>query len=66
MAEYLLRDEVLAIVKCSKSQLYNLMERDDFPRPIKVGSSNRWIRSEVEDWFAVQVQNRGSKTPVLN
>lgn len=66
MSEYLLRDEVLAIVKCSKSQLYNLMEREDFPRPIKVGSSNRWIRSEVEDWFAVQVQNRGSKTAVLN
>ena len=66
MADYLTRDEMLAIVKCSKSQIYNLMEFDDFPRPIKVGSSNRWIRAEVEAWFDAKIMKRGSKTPVLN
>ena len=66
MADYLTRDDVLAIVKCSKSQIYNLMESDDFPRPIKVGSSNRWLRSEVEAWFDAKIMKRVSKTPVLN
>ena len=66
MTELLTRDEVLAIVKCSKSQIYVLMGSDDFPRPIKVGSANRWIRSEVEAWLDAKVLNRVSKTPVLN
>ena len=66
MADYLTRDEMLAIVKCSKSQIYNLMELDDFPRPIKVGSSNRWVRAEVEAWFDAKIKKRVSKTPVLN
>ena len=66
MTDYLTRDEVLAIVKCSKSQLYNLMAGDGFPRPIKVRTSNRWIRSEVEEWFAAKVLDRDAKTPVFN
>lgn len=65
MTELLTRSEVLAILKCARSTVYVLMESDDFPRPIKVGHANRWLRSELEAWLDAKVLNRVSKTRVL-
>lgn len=41
----------------SKQSIYNIMEEDDFPKPINVGSrSKRWIASEVENWIQGKIE----------
>lgn len=41
----------------SKQSIYNIMEEDDFPKPINVGSrSKRWIATEVENWIQGKIE----------
>lgn len=56
--DLLTRNEVLALLKCSRSSLYVFMETRNFPRPLKLGASNRWIKAEVEAWVDDQASNR--------
>ncbi|WP_311753878.1 AlpA family transcriptional regulator [Proteus columbae] len=37
---------------------YKLIQDGEFPKPIKLGRSSRWLRSEVEQWL----QNRISES----
>jgi len=52
MSEKLLR---LTAVKertgCSQSKLYALMQRGDFPRPIKLDGCALWPESKVVAWI---------------
>ena len=58
MTELLSLPEVLAVVKCSRATIYILMQRDSFPRPLKVGRNNCWIASEVDEWITQQATAR--------
>ena len=29
---------------------YKLIKDGDFPKPVKLGRSSRWLKSEVENW----------------
>lgn len=41
----------------STQTIYNLMEREGFPRPIRfVGRSVRWISSEVDAWVNGRIE----------
>ena len=50
--------EIQTLLKCSRSAVYQWMAGDGvdtrFPAPVKLGRANRWIQSEVEEWFALQ------------
>lgn len=35
---------------CSDKWFYKLIQDGLFPKPIKLGRSSRWLKSEVEDW----------------
>ncbi|MES2027429.1 MAG: AlpA family phage regulatory protein [Pseudomonadota bacterium] len=35
---------------------YKLIKDGEFARPIKFGRSSRWLKSEVEAWVLVRVQ----------
>ena len=59
MHDLMTRDEVTDRVRCGRSTLYILMNRDGFPRPIKIGRDNRWIASEVDAWLERQAARRG-------
>ncbi|EOT6760323.1 AlpA family transcriptional regulator [Klebsiella aerogenes] len=40
---------------------YKLIKDGQFPKPIKLGRSSRWLRSEVEDWLEERIaDSRGS------
>ncbi|HCU1240453.1 AlpA family phage regulatory protein [Klebsiella variicola] len=40
---------------------YKLIRDGQFPKPIKLGRSSRWLRSEVEDWLEERIaDSRGS------
>ncbi|MEX6282192.1 helix-turn-helix transcriptional regulator [Providencia hangzhouensis] len=34
---------------------YKLIQDGEFPKPIKLGRSSRWLKSEVEDWLQVRI-----------
>ncbi|WP_272571157.1 helix-turn-helix transcriptional regulator [Providencia sp. PROV254] len=35
---------------------YKQIQDGNFPKPIKLGRSSRWLKSEVESWLNVQVE----------
>ncbi|MCG9528819.1 AlpA family transcriptional regulator [Providencia rettgeri] len=35
---------------------YKLIQDGEFPKPIKLGRSSRWLKSEVELWLSVRIQ----------
>ena len=34
---------------------YKLIQDGKFPRPIKLGRSSRWFKSEIENWMHQQI-----------
>ncbi|MEY0266616.1 helix-turn-helix transcriptional regulator [Morganella morganii] len=39
---------------------YKQIQNGKFPKPIKLGSSSRWLKSEVEAWLLVRItESRG-------
>ncbi|MER1936842.1 AlpA family transcriptional regulator [Providencia rettgeri] len=34
---------------------YKLIQEGEFPKPIKLGRSSRWLKSEVEDWLQERI-----------
>ncbi|QBX69358.1 helix-turn-helix transcriptional regulator [Serratia quinivorans] len=45
---------------CSNKWFYKLIQDGEFPKPIKMGRSSRWLKSEVENWVQQRIyQSRG-------
>ncbi|WP_323169262.1 AlpA family transcriptional regulator [Pantoea agglomerans] len=40
---------------CSDKWFYKLIKDGVFPKPIKLGRSSRWLKSEVEDWVKLRI-----------
>ncbi|HGY2578584.1 helix-turn-helix transcriptional regulator [Providencia stuartii] len=39
---------------------YKLIQDGEFPKPIKLGRSSRWLKSEVEQWLQARIdESRG-------
>ncbi|HIE0659591.1 TPA: helix-turn-helix transcriptional regulator [Providencia rettgeri] len=34
---------------------YKLIQDGEFPKPIKLGRSSRWLKSEVEQWLQTRI-----------
>ena len=52
---------VLGMTGISKSYLYQLVSKGDFPRPVQLvqgGKSVAWIESEVQSWVESRIQAR--------
>lgn len=42
---------------------YKLIQDGEFPKPIKLGRSSRWLKSEVEDWLQARIdESRGANS----
>lgn len=52
--------EVLAMVALGKTKLYDMIQLEEFPEPIKLGSLSRWSLLEVQEWIAQQKMNRAA------
>ena len=58
----LTRREVEAIVKLSRASIYNMMRREMFPVPIRVGpQAVRWKQSEIIDWLEARPRATGNQ-----
>jgi len=45
--------EVVAICGISRSTIYEMIRRDEFPAPVKLGArAVGWRRSDIEAWYA--------------
>ena len=48
-----------------RTRIYGLIRQGQFPRPIKLGRTARWMRSEVDQWLAKlaahQVEQNGGQ-----
>ncbi|MBX4507754.1 hypothetical protein CF032_13840 [Klebsiella oxytoca] len=40
---------------------YKLISEGQFPRPIKLGRSSRWMQSEVENWVKQRINQSRSE-----
>ncbi|MCU6209145.1 helix-turn-helix transcriptional regulator [Enterobacter cloacae] len=40
---------------CSDKWFYKLIQEGLFPKPIKLGRSSRWLKSEVEMWVRERI-----------
>lgn len=42
---------------------YKLIQDGEFPKPIKLGRSSRWLKSEVEAWMQARIdESRGGNS----
>jgi len=49
--------DVCSYVGLSRSQIYNLVSQDMFPKPIKLGErASGWIESEVSTWIDQRIK----------
>lgn len=63
----LLNDQLVNMVfittytNCSDKWFYKLISEGLFPKPIKLGRSSRWLKSEVETWMQQRItDSRGN------
>lgn len=40
---------------CSDKWFYKIISLGEFPKPIKLGRSSRWLKSEVECWVQQRI-----------
>lgn len=40
----------------SDKWFYKLIQDGEFPKPIKLGRSSRWLKSEVENWLQARIK----------
>jgi predicted DNA-binding transcriptional regulator AlpA len=52
---------ITAFSGLSDKWFYKLIQDGQFPKPIKLGRSSRWLRSEVETWMQKRIaHSRGA------
>lgn len=44
---------------------YKLIQDGEFPKPIKLGRSSRWLKSEVENWLQNRIAESRGPNPYL-
>ncbi|MGJ8668942.1 MAG: helix-turn-helix transcriptional regulator [Oceanococcus sp.] len=44
-------EDVMRIVRCGRTKLYELITEGKFPPPTKIGSSSRWRSDDIESWI---------------
>lgn len=56
--ERLTLKDILRLTKTSRSQIYKLLKKREFPAPIKLGRTVRWVRAEVQEYLQQQEDAR--------
>lgn len=58
-AAFYVTKEILRLLRMSRSSLYRSIADGTFPKPIKFGGKNGWLRSDVEQYLADRIAARG-------
>lgn len=54
--------EVTRLTGLKRTAIYERIARKDFPPMIKLGTTSRWLLSEVEAWIDRKIQARDDET----
>jgi predicted DNA-binding transcriptional regulator AlpA len=54
-------EEVMLQSGMCRTALYGRIKAGSFPAPAKVGSSSRWLSSEVDRWIRAVMESRPAK-----
>ncbi|MGM0937330.1 MAG: helix-turn-helix transcriptional regulator [Pseudomonadota bacterium] len=46
---------ITALTGLTDKWFYKLIQDGEFPKPIKLGRSSRWLKSEVEQWLHTRI-----------
>ena len=55
------RRVVLSITGIGSTSLYKLISIGEFPRPVRVGRSSRWVQTEVYEWVNETIKSSKQK-----
>ena len=59
---HLRRPAVEAATGLSRSSIYDMMDKDEFPRPVRIGKrAVAWPQSAIEAWLAERPVSTGAK-----
>jgi len=62
MPKILRRPDVEARVALSRSSIYKMINDEQFPKPIKLGSrAVGWLEADIDQWIKVQICKSNSK-----
>jgi prophage regulatory protein len=50
--------EVCARVGLRKTAIYDRIARGEFPAPVSLGTTSRWVESEVDAWIDALIEQR--------
>ena len=48
----------------SRAQRWRLIKEGKFPKPVKLGSRNVWLESEIDAWFEARIRERDTADKV--
>ncbi|ATF55656.1 AlpA family transcriptional regulator [Morganella morganii] len=52
--------EITKLTGLTDKWFYKLIQKGQFPKPIKLGNRSRWLTSEIEDWLQARItESRG-------
>jgi prophage regulatory protein len=58
---HLRRPQVEATTGLSRSSIYDMMKKGEFPRPIRIGKrAVAWSESDITDWLANRPTSHGA------
>ena len=46
---------ITSLLQMTDKWIYRLIKNGVFPKPIKLGRSSRWLKSEVENWLQERI-----------
>ena len=46
---------ITSLLQMTDKWIYKLIKDGVFPKPIKLGRSSRWLKSEVENWLRERI-----------
>lgn len=55
MKKFLRIDDVINIVGFGSSWIYKKIQDHEFPPPVKIGRSSRWVENEILTWNETQI-----------
>lgn len=56
--------DVRQMVGLSRSQIYKLIQNEQFPEPVKLGArASGWIEAEVLVWVQERIEERSTRKP---
>lgn len=50
--------EVLERVGLGRTTVRERIKRDQFPKPVKIGTLDAWVESEITEWIEARIQER--------